>query len=262
MSLFVRGGGTALIGVVHLLPLPGAPRRSPGLEAVRARAIDDARSLVDGGCDAVILENLGDAPFTGGRVDAWTVAAMTSLALDVQRAIAAPLGVNVLRNDALAALAIANAVNAAFIRVNVHTGAMLTDQGVVQGAARETLLERNRLGGDVKIAADILVKHAVPLAPQAIEEVAADTAGRGGADAVIVSGRGTGKPTSLAELMAVRCAVRSPVWVGSGVTPDTAAVLASHADALIVGTYLHEDADLARPIDAQRVLHVRRALTG
>lgn len=261
MNLFERGS-RALIGVVHLLPLPGAPRPSPGLDAVCRRAVADITALVDGGCEAVIVENLGDAPFTGGRVDAWTVAAMTSITVELRRAVAVPLGINVLRNDAIAALSIANAVGAVFIRVNVHTSAMLTDQGVLEGSARATLLERNRLGGDVKIAADVQVKHAVPLAPQSLTEVAADTAGRGGADALIVSGRGTGQPTSLAELIAVRGAVHAPVWVGSGVTPDTAAVLASHADALIVGTYLHEDADLARPIDAQRVNYVRRALTG
>lgn len=262
MSLFARGGKPLLIGVVHLLPLPGAPRRSPGIEAVRLRAVEDARALVDGGCDAVIIENLGDAPFTGGPVDAWTVAAMSSIATDVRRAITAPIGINVLRNDPIAALSIANAVDAAFIRVNVHTGAMLTDQGVIEGAARATLLERNRLGGDVKIAADVHVKHAVPLAPQAIADVAADAAGRGGADVLIVSGRGTGHPTSMSDLAAVRAVVTVPVWVGSGVVPETAAALWARSDALIVGTTFHEDADLSKPVDSKRVQAVRRAAMG
>lgn len=262
MNLFERTGKPALIGVVHLLALPGAPRGSRGLDAVRRRAVDDADALAGNGCDAIILENLGDAPFTGGRVDAWTVAAMTALAMDIRGTFAGPIGINVLRNDPIAALSIANAVGASFIRVNVHTGAMLTDQGVIEGAARETLLERNRLGGDVKIAADVQVKHAVPLAPQAIGEVAADTADRGGADVLIVSGRGTGKPTAMADLIAVRTAVSVPVWIGSGVTPDTAAAFGSNADALIVGTYFHEDSDLSRPVDPQRVMYMRRAMAG
>jgi len=126
-----------LVGVVHLLPLPGAPRASAGLRAVETRALRDARALYEGGVDGVIVENLGDAPFTAGRVDAWTVAAMTRLALGV-RALAPErmLGINVLRNDALSALAVAEASSADFIRVNVHTGAMVTDQGVITGQAR------------------------------------------------------------------------------------------------------------------------------
>jgi membrane complex biogenesis BtpA family protein len=247
------------VGVVHLLPLPGSPRGG-SWHAVLDRAVTDARALRDGGADAAVVENLGDAPYTAGAVDPWTVAAMTAIAGAVRAA--APeleLGINVLRNDALAALAVAAAVGARFIRVNVHTGAMVTDQGLIEGRARETLQERNRIGCDVRIVADVLVKHAVPLGQPDIADVARDTHLRGLADVLVVTGSGTGRPHDPQRVRAVRQAVPGcPVWVGSGVTPETARTL--EADGAIVGTWLHHDGALDQPVDVNRVRVMAEAL--
>ncbi len=185
---------------------------------------------------------------------------MTRIAVAVRRqAPRLPLGINVLRNDAAAALGVAVAADAQFIRVNVHSGAMLTDQGWIEGAARDTLLAKRLLNAPIQVAADVLVKHAVPPAPMDLAEVARDTWKRGKADALIVSGSGTGRPTDPAEIGVVRAAVpEAPVWVGSGVTPDTARGL--RADVAVVGTWLHQEGDLSRPLDVERVAAVRRAL--
>lgn len=248
------------VGVVHLLPLPGSPRGG-SLDDVLARATADARALAEGGADGLIVENLGDAPYTAGAVDPYTVAAMTRVVLAVRdRAPGLVLGVNVLRNDALAALSIAAATGAAFIRVNVHTGAMVTDQGVIEGRARDTLLERNRLGaGAVGLVADVLVKHASPLGTPDLADVARDTRARGLADVLVVTGSGTGRPHDTDRVSAVQRAVPGcPVWVGSGLTPESARSL--QADGAIVGTWLHEDGDLARPVDVARVREMSAAL--
>jgi len=257
----VAGNGTRpLIGVVHLLPLPGGPQASPGLEAVLTRAAADARALLAGGADGVIVENLGDAPFEADEVEPFTVAAMTRAVTAVaQAAPELPIGVNVLRNDAQAALAIAAATGARFIRVNVHVGAMVTDQGVIQGRARQTLLARRRLQADVGIVADVHVKHAAPLGDMPLVTAARDAWHRGHADALVLSGAGTGLPTDPAQLDEVRAALPdAPLWLGSGLTPDTAARYGA-ADGAIVGTWLHADADLSRPLDPQRVRAMRTA---
>lgn len=256
----LAGRPPVFVGVVHLLPLPGEARAGPGIEAVVQRAVADARALAAGGVDAAIVENLGDAPFARSRVPAATVAAMTRAACEIRRAVPElPLGINVLRNDARASLGIASVVGAAFIRVNVHVGAMLTDQGLIEGDARRTLAERRRLGCEVALAADVLVKHATPLGAPDLAQVARDTAHRGCADVLIVSGSGTGAPTDAGELAEVRRAVPgTPVWVGSGLVPDTARTL--DADGAIVGTWLHGGGDLQAPVDADRVREIRRAL--
>lgn len=235
--------------------MPGPP-----LDAIVERAQQDARCLRDGGADGVVLENFGDSPFLKQDVAPITIACMTRIALAVRQA--APelvLGINVLRNDARAALSIAAAAGAQFVRVNVHIGAMVTDQGVIEGSARETLALRQQLGIDTRIAADVLVKHAAPLGPVRLADVARDTFYRGHADALILTGRGTGQPTSPEDVATVRRAVPgAPLWVGSGLTPS--ALAAYDIDGAIVGTWLHEDGDLAAPLSLTRVRELRTAL--
>ena len=142
-----------IIGMVHLQPLPGSPGWSGSFQQVLDAALRDAETLAAGGVDGIIVENYGDIPFHPEHVPAITIAALTAAVLDVRRAVDIPVGVNVLRNDAAAAMAIAAATGAKFIRVNVHTGAMLTDQGWIAGAAHQTMRDRAAHGGDVAVFA-------------------------------------------------------------------------------------------------------------
>lgn len=244
-----------LIGMVHLPPLPGSPRWDGSMERATAAALADARALVDGGVDALLVENYGDTPFGAGRVEAATVAAMSAIAAELRRALPkTPLGVNVLKNDARAALAVAAAVGGAFIRVNVHAGAVVADQGLVQTDAYHTLRDRRLLGADVKIFADVAGKHAMPLVPVELEQTARDLVHRGLADALVVSGAATGLATPVADVKRVRVAVPGvPLLVGSGVTPETVADLLALADGAIVGTYVKRQGDVRQPVDPARV---------
>jgi membrane complex biogenesis BtpA family protein len=224
------------------------------MAAIEERAVADARALVEGGMDGVLVENFMDAPFFQGRVPPETVAAMARVVASVRRTVAVPLGVNVLRNDAHAALAIAVACEADFIRVNVHTGTMWTDQGMVEGRAADTLRTRAALGARVAILADVLVKHATPPPGLSLEEAAADTWSRGLVDALIASGTGTGLPTDPETVRQVaRGAPDAPVLVGSGVTPETVAELLAVAHGAIVGTVLTREGRAGSGVDPDRV---------
>jgi membrane complex biogenesis BtpA family protein len=234
------------------------------MEAVIERAVADAGALAGGGMDALLVENYGDVPFRRGRVGPWTVAALT-LAVSAVREAAArlPVGVNVLRNDARAALGVAAATGASFVRVNVHTGTMLTDQGVLQGRADRTLRARRALGASVAIVADVHVKHAVPPAGATLEGSAADARLRGLADVLVVTGARTGGGADPAEIRRVADAVPgTPVWVGSGVTPDNVASMLEVADGVIVGSALHRDGVAGRGVERRRVERLVRALRG
>jgi membrane complex biogenesis BtpA family protein len=197
------------------------------------------------------VENFGDAPFLPDRVSPATVAAMTACAIAVRAA--APgltLGINVLRNDAEAALAVAVASGAELIRVNVHTGARVTDQGLIEGRAHLTLRQRRALGAErVALLCDVDVKHSAALAARPIGEEAHDLTERGLADAVLVTGSGTGRGADLRDLDAVLAAVRAPVLVASGVTEGALAeVRAAHG--VIVGSCLRATGRAGDPIDA------------
>jgi len=229
------------------------------MKEVSRAAEADARVLSGAGYDAVILENFGDTPFLP-TVSAITVSAMTLAALRVRDACPdLPVGINVLRNDAEAALAVAVVVGAHFIRVNVHSGARVTDQGLIQGAAGVTLRSRRALAAQVEIWADVDVKHSAPLGARPIAEEAADVTARGMADAVLVTGEGTGRSVDGAKLLAVRRAVGVPVLVASGATVETLPALASSCDGVIVGSALRRDGKAGGAIDRDRAATFARA---
>lgn len=216
-----------LIGVVHLRALPGAPRHADDMAAIVKAAVADARAYADGGADAVVVENFGDIPFTKGAVPHETIAAMAVAGSAVRQAVKLPLGFNVLRNDAHAALALCAACGGAFIRVNVHSGAMLTDQGVIEGKAFETLRLRRQL------------------APNAL----------------IVSGTGTGVAADLRDVERVRAACPEAVLLlGSGVTAANAHNYLRLANGAIVGTSLKRPGGVRQPVDERRVAKLARAM--
>ncbi|MAQ17907.1 MAG: phosphorybosylanthranilate isomerase [Sandaracinus sp.] len=261
MSALPRG----LVGVVHLPPLPGDPRPSEGFDGALRFALRDADALAAGGLSAVVVENFGSAPFpkgsAGDRLPPHQVAFMAVVAREL-KARFTHVGINCLRNDARSALGVAAATGSDFVRVNVHTGAYVTDQGLIEGEAAESLRYRAALGGGPRLTADVLVKHAAPLAPLTATQATHEALDRGLADAVIVSGTGTGQPVDRAILAEVRAAAGDrPVWIGSGLTPANAPELAPLTDAAIVGTWLKEDGDVARPVDPERVKRLLDATT-
>jgi membrane complex biogenesis BtpA family protein len=250
-----------LIGVIHLKPLPGSPRWAGDMKALINAALADANAYEQGGADAVIVENFGDVPFTKSAVTPETVAAMARAGAAVREAITLPLGFNVLRNDARAALALCSACDAAFIRVNVHTGAMLTDQGLIEGQAHDTLRERQRLCPGVKILADVHVKHATPLGSETMEAAARDTLERGLADALIVTGSGTGQAADPAVARRIhRACPAAKLLIGSGVTANTVEKLLPFANGVIVGSSLKVKGKLDNAVDEKRVKALKKKL--
>ena len=240
-----------LIGMVHLPALPGSPANVRALEEIIEHARADARTLADAGFGALMVENFGDAPFSAGALEPVTIGTMAVVVRELLRTCDLPVGVNCLRNDARSALGIAAATGAACIRVNVHTGVAATDQGMIEGNAYDTLRERQRICPQVQIFADVHVKHAEPISQPDIVLAAEETAYRGLADALIVSGATTGRPTDQYDLANVKRAVPDkPVLAGSGATADTIRSILEVADGVIVGSSLKPDGDITKPIDA------------
>ena len=191
-----RENGPALVGVIHLNPLPGSPRSSLTMASLRARTAEDALALAAAGFDAVLVENFGDAPFYRDAVPPETVAAMAVLVGVARSASGLPVGVNILRNDGASALAVAVATEARFIRVNILAGARVADQGVIQtDSARLLRMRRHLDAAGVGIVADVGVKHSTSLGAngdEAVAEEAVEVVERALADVVVVTGVRTG----------------------------------------------------------------------
>ena len=246
--------GPLLLGVVHLLALPGSPGFAGDMSAIVSAAKADAEAIMSGGMDGYIVENFGDAPFYPERVPPESIAAMAHVLALLPRH-GALVGANVLRNDARSALALAAVNDLDFIRVNVHVGAALTDQGIIEGRAAETVRERQRLGARAAILADVDVKHASPIgAARDIGVLAKETRERGLADALIVSGSATGALTATDDLVRVKSSCPDvPLLIGSGLTLDNASEMLAIADGAIVGTSLKRGGVLSEQVDVERV---------
>ena len=243
-----------IIGVVHLLPLPTSARWGGSLKAVIERAEQEATALAAGGIDGIIVENFFDAPFTKDQVNPAVISSMTLIVDRLMNLVVVPVGINLLRNDAKGALAIASCVNAQFIRVNVLNGIMATDQGLIEGNAHELLRFRRELGSDIAIFADVLVKHARPLGTPNLTTAVQDTIERSLADAVILSGWATGSPPTLEDLeLATAAAKGTPVLIGSGANWDNIGQLMQAADGAIVASSLKRQGMIHETIDPIRV---------
>src|SRR5436309_8197161 len=179
---------------------------------------------------------------------------MTAMACEVLRRVDLPLGINVLRNDGLGALAVAHACGASFVRVNVLCGARVADQGLIQRIAHDLLRERAMLGAtDVKIFADVDVKHSAALAQRPLQDEVDDLIERALADAIVVSGAGTGKATDPAKARLVKqAAPNTPVFIGSGITAETIGDFLDCADGFLGGTALTEDGVASNPVELAR----------
>lgn len=242
------------VGMVHLKALPGAPMYAGNINTVIDAALADANALEQGGVDGIMIENFFDAPFFKDRVPPETIAGMTRVISTVRLKTKLPLGVNVLRNDGISALAIATACDAQFVRINIVSWAMLADQGIIEGRAAEIARYRKMLGANILIFTDCLTKHAEPLAPMEMRWVALDTWERGGVDALVISGKATGYATDLGDVIAARKgAPDAPLLIGSGVTAESVLDFLPIVDGVILGTSLKVNGKVEQPVDLARV---------
>ena len=246
-----------LLGVIHARPLPGAPRYDgEPVEDLYAFAVEEGRRYKAGGFHGLIVENHGDVPFSKPEaLGPETAALMAVMAARVRREVGLPIGINVLANGAITAVAVAQAAGAGFIRVNQWANAYVANEGIIEGPAAEAARYRTRLHARaVRVFADVYVKHGAHAitGDRSLEELTRDLEFFD-ADAVIVTGQRTGDAALADELRTVRAATRLPLLVGSGVTPNNAGDILSLADGVIVASSLKRDGVWWNEVDPERV---------
>jgi membrane complex biogenesis BtpA family protein len=253
----ILGRNQAVIGVIHARPLPGSPHYDgEAMAAVYGHAVAEGLRYRDGGVDGLIVENHGDIPFAKpNELGPETAAVMAVMAERVRRETGLPIGINVLANAPIHALAVAKASGCAFIRVNQWANAYVANEGFMEGkagaASRYRAMIRAR---DVAVFADVQVKHGshAIMADRSLTELVRDAAFFD-ADAVIVTGQRTGDSAKLDDLATVRGSTALPVLVGSGVTPDNVTAILGYADAVIVASALKHGGSWWNEVDPERV---------
>jgi len=244
-----------VIGMIHVGALPGTPRAGEPMDALVARAQAEARIYRDAGVDAVLVENMHDVPYLKRRVGPEITAAMTLLGHAAKVAAGLPTGLQILAGANLEALAAAHAAGLDFIRAEGFVFGHVADEGYIDACAGELLRYRRAIGAQgVAVFADVKKKHSSHAVTADVD--IAETARAAeffGVDGVIVTGTATGAAADLAELKAVRGAVRLPVLVGSGVTVDNVHLYLPHASALIVGSHFKAGGRWENAVEPARV---------
>jgi uncharacterized protein len=245
------------IGVVHCPAFPGSPRYDGrAITEIYDAALRDCQAYASGGIDGLIIENHGDVPFLRpADIGAETTAFMTAV---TRRAIAEtglPVGINILANAPVPALAVACASGAAFIRVNQWANAYVANEGLLDGDAARALRYRRQIAADtVAIFADSHVKHGAHAitGDRTIAELTRDLEFFD-ADAIIATGQRTGDAATDEELIEITDATSLPVLVGSGVTSDNVGRILQRANGVIIGSSLKRDGVWWNEVETARV---------
>lgn len=244
-------GKKFVIGMVHCLPLPGSPGFRGSMAEIIKRAVADAKALEKAGVDALMIENMGDEPF-GITLETSQVAALAAVSAVVAQKVGLPLGIDAAMNDYQAAISIAKAVSGSFVRIPVFVDTVEYYGGIVKPVAREAIMLRRHLQAEeIKIFADIQVKHTHLLLPHVLIEDSAKVAESCGADAIIVTGTHTGGETPLEMIKRVRAVTKLPLIVGSGVNVSNVQEQLSIADGAIVGSSLKEGGHWQNPVSLE-----------
>ncbi len=242
--------------MVHVGALPGTPSSQRGVEEIARVAAEEARLLVGGGFDSVMIENMHDAPYLRREVGPEIVSAMTAIACAVRAAVDKPIGIQILAGANREALAVAHASGLQFIRAEGFVFASVADEGILEEADAGPLLRyRKAIGATgVRVVADVKKKHSAHAITGDIDLVETVRAAEFfGAEGVIVTGIATGRATNIDDLRGARGSTELPLAVGSGATPESMGRLFEYADAVIVGSWYKADGDWRNGPDPGRV---------
>ncbi|HUG13772.1 MAG TPA: BtpA/SgcQ family protein [Thermomicrobiales bacterium] len=248
------GRARPVIAMMHLLPLPGRPLyvNAGGMAAIVDALRRDLAILQDGGVDGLLFCNEGDRPYPL-TTDRGPIAAMAAAIGELRPDIRVPYGVDLLW-DPLAALAVAQATRASFVR-EVFTGVYDSDMGLWQPDAAAALDYRRMLGADdIRLFFNIEPEFARPVSPRPVGALARSVVVSSLADALLISGPMAGAAADLSHIEEAKAAVPgTPVLANTGVRIETVAQTLSVADGVIVGTGLKHDGYTWNPVDPERV---------
>ncbi len=259
---FIGRGKQFVIGMVHCLPLPGMPGFCGDMKKVIDQAVNDAIALEKSGMDAVIVENMGDNPF-GIVLDPEQSCALAVVSANVAQKVTIPLGIDAAMNDYQTSISIAKAIDGAFVRIPIFVDTVEFFGGIINPCAREVMIFRKNLQAEnIKILADIQVKHTHMVLPHVSIEDSAKAAESCGADAIIVTGTHVGVETPMEIIQRVRKVTKLPLIAGSGVKVTNIKEQLSIADGAIVGSGLKEGGIIENPISLRLASELITTLKG
>ena len=262
--LILRGREVRLIAALHLPAMPSSTQLdAPSLVDVIAYARRNAAIALQNGMDGLYIQDLGDYP-AARQPQPHTVARVTAVGCALRQAFPdAPLGVCLMAHGAAGPLAVAQAMDADFVRLKVYVGAMVKAEGVLEGCAHEAIQYRAAIHAEnIRIVADVYDRTGMPLAPLPLPQAAQQAVTFGRADGLILTGRSWSESKEMLSQVQ-RASLGVPLLVGGGVTAETAAEALAVADGVIVSTALKQVTSWAADaLDSDWDVDKVRALVG
>lgn len=257
----IFGKDKIVIGMIHCKPLPGSPFYNGNFRETLDAAVQDARTFVENGIDGLQIENAWDLPFPNPRdISFETVAGLTAVATELRTKFDIPVGVNMLANGVVPAMAVASVSSLLWVRCNQWANAYVANEGFVEGPSAKALRYRSFLKSDsIKVFADVHVKHGshAITADRSVEEQALDNVFFA-ADVLIATGERTGDETSSDEIRRIKAASKLPVIVGSGTCENNITRILGECEGAIAGTHLKVDDKWWNPVDSEKVTRLMR----
>jgi hypothetical protein len=253
-------GNKTVIGMVHCLPLPGTAGFTDNMEKIFSQAIKDAKALEAAGCNAIMIENMGDGPFND-FLDTEQTVALTAVSTLVKEAVSIPVGIDAAFNDYKTSLSIAKVIGAEFVRIPVFVDTVMYYNGILNPCSRDAVIFRKKIHAEnIKILADIQVKHTYMVNPSISIKDSAKQAASCLADGIIVTGTSIGAETPIDLIKQVKSVVNIPVIAGSGVNANNIKEQLNLADGAIIGSSLKKGGKITNPISLELTKKVLQGL--
>jgi len=249
------GTRKAVLGMVHLPPLPGTPFHEEGsFGRILDVAVQSARALEEGGADGCLVQTVDRVYAAGEDSDPARTAAMALVVNAIAQAVGEDfqVGVQLMENALKASLAVAKVADGSYIRAVALVGATLTPHGMVEARPLEVMDYRAKIRAEhIKIIAEVESMHFQWLGGDRTAAQVARAAVSAGADAVALCHRDEAR--TLEMIASVRRAAPGvPVILAGYTNHENAARLLAAADGAFVGTCLERDG-WGGQIDAGRV---------
>ena len=249
------GKKKVIIGLVHLLPLPGTPFYEPGnVEKAMDKALADATALYEGGADGCLVQTIDRVYPVGEEADYARVAAIANITKAVAEATGPEfqIGVQILWNAFKASLAVASVSGGSFLRLNAFVGATMTPSGVAEANPVDFQNYRAQIDAQhIKLIAEVdgMHFHWLDGSKSAVE--VAGLARNAGAHAVEVAHKD--EATNLRVVREIKEVYPDlPVILGGNTNHENAARRLADADGALVGSCF-EPAGWGSHIDIDRV---------
>lgn len=238
-----------ILAMIQPEPFPGSyQNHGMTFEDVVSLAIDEVSMISEIGFDGYIIQNRNDAPIKQ-IAEIETVGYMSVLSYRLKQAFPNLIQGILVNWDGVASLAVAEASQADFIRVeHAYTGVEVGYAGMIEAQCVEILKLKKKLHSEIPVFADVYEVHYEQIGPKKIADAAWDSVKNAFADGLFIGGKNADESIEMIKKVRAKIGNTVPVFLSGGATADNVAELMRYFDGVSVGSWV-KNGDMRNPID-------------